>query len=49
MLSRPLRQVLQVVAALRGVSEHDLAQTVYDNTMRVFFPVEATPPLHHAH
>ena len=35
-------QVLQAVAALRGVSDAELAHAVYENTVKVFFPTPVT-------
>jgi TatD DNase family protein len=35
-----VRQILSIIANLRGVSEEQLAETVYQNTLRLFFPDE---------
>jgi len=35
-----MQQVLEVVAAIHGVSEDDLAKIVHANTVTVFFPSE---------
>lgn len=36
-----IRQVCEVVAAAKGISEEELARAAFNNTMRVFFPEEA--------
>lgn len=36
-----IRQVCEVLAAVRGVSEDELARSAFNNTMRVFFPKES--------
>ncbi|KAG5187715.1 hypothetical protein JKP88DRAFT_271771 [Tribonema minus] len=36
-----MHQVLEVVAAVKGVDEDHLADIVYTNTMKLFFPAEA--------
>lgn len=37
-----IRQVCEVVAAARGISNEDVARAAFNNTMRVFFPEEAS-------
>lgn len=37
-----IRQICEVVAAAKGVSNEDIARAAFNNTMRVFFPDEAT-------
>ena len=35
-----IRQVLEVLAAVKGMDENELAETCYQNTLKVFFPDE---------
>lgn len=37
-----IRQVCEVIATARGMSDEDLARAAFNNTMRVFFPDEAS-------
>ncbi len=36
-----IRQVCEVVAAVKGISQNEVAEAAFNNSMRVFFPAEA--------